>query len=169
MLTAEGCRQRRMRFWEKLVPRPDGDHVRLADPLHLNYLAGFHVDPISLNAGFGAVLILREDGYARLIHDDRLISNAAAAHVDERTVVTWYDGQSPGRGPRQLALLGTVNPAHGGLRIHDRPGDPSAGAVVATLAAMRRQKDPDELALMARCMRAPRQDMPGLWTTSNRA
>ena len=154
MLTAEGCRQRRLRFWERLAPRPDGDHVRLSDPLHLSYLAGFHVDPISLNAGFGGILILREDGHARLVHDDRLNSNAAAAHVDERTVVPWYDGQSPGRGPRQLALLSIVNPAHSGLRIHDRPGDPSAASVVATLGAMRRQKDSDELALMERCMRA---------------
>jgi Xaa-Pro aminopeptidase len=154
MLTAEGCRQRRQRFWERLAPRPEGDHVRLADPLHLNYLAGFNVDPISLNAGFGAVLIIREDGHARLIHDDRLKSAAAAAHVDERTVVPWYDGQSPGRGPRQLALLGAVNPAHGGLRIHDRLGDPYAGTTVGTLAAMRRQKDADELALLSRCMRA---------------
>src|SRR5262249_7147526 len=29
MLTAEGCRQRRLRFWERLRPRPEGDHVRL--------------------------------------------------------------------------------------------------------------------------------------------
>jgi Xaa-Pro dipeptidase len=154
MLTAEGCRQRRQRFLERLVPWPGGDHIRLADPLHLNYLAGFHVDPISLNAGFGGVLILRKDGHTRLLHDDRLKAAAAAAHVDERTVVPWYDGQSPGRGPRQLALLGGVNPAAGGFHIHDRPGDPAAAAVVGALASMRRQKGPDELALMGRCMRA---------------
>src|SRR5262245_61709664 len=52
MLTAEGCRQRRLRFWQELHPAPDSDHLRLADPLHLNYLAAFTVDPISLNAGF---------------------------------------------------------------------------------------------------------------------
>jgi Xaa-Pro aminopeptidase len=154
MLTAEGCRQRRQRFLERLDPRPQGDHIRLGDPLHLAYLAGFHVDPISLNAGFGAVLILREDGHTRLLHDDRLKNAAAAAHVDERAVVPWYDGQSPGRGPRQLALMGGGNPAQGGLRIHDRPGEPDAVAVVATLASMRRQKAPDELAALNRCMRA---------------
>ena len=168
MLTTEGCRQRRLRFWEQLDPRPEGDHVRLADPLHLAYLAGFHVDPISLNAGFGGILILRQDGRARLLHDDRLTEAAANAHVDERTVVPWYDVQSPGRGPRQLGLLGEVNPAHGGLRIHDRPGDPSAVAVVGALAHMRRQKDADERALLARCMRPPKRGTPGRERMSNR-
>jgi methionine aminopeptidase len=154
MLTAEGCRQRRRRFQELLGPWPEGDHVRLADPLHLNYLAGFYVDPISLNAGFGGVLILREDGHTRLLYDDRLKSAGEAAHVDERVVVPWYDGQSPGKGPRQLALLGGGNPAHGGMRIHDRAGDPAAVALTGTLTRMRRQKDPDELELLTRCMRA---------------
>jgi Xaa-Pro aminopeptidase len=51
-------------------------------------------------------------------------------------------------------LLGDVNPTHAGLRIHDRPGDPYAATVIKTLAAMRRQKDPDEVDLLRRCMRA---------------
>lgn len=154
MLTAEGCRQRRLRFWERLGPWADGDHVRLADPLHLNYLANFHVDPISLHAGFGGMLILRRDGHARLLHDDRLKGPAAEAHVEERTQVPWYDGKTPGIGPRQLALVASVNPSGSGLHLHDRPGDPAAAAVVTTLAAMRRQKDTDEVALLRRCMTA---------------
>src|SRR3954454_12567510 len=104
MLTAEGCLQRRRRFWERLGPGAEGDHVRLSDPLHLNYLANFHVDPISLNAGFGGVLLLRQDGQAKLLYDDRLKANAARAHVEESAVAPWYDGQSPGNGPRQLAV-----------------------------------------------------------------
>ncbi len=154
MLTAQGCRQRRLRFWQQLAGRFDGDHVRLADPMHLVYLANFYVDPISLNAGFGGVLLLRSDGQARLLSDDRLKGPAGKAHVDERTVVPWYDGQSPGKGPRQLALVAAVNPAHAGLHIHDRPGDPDAALVITTLAQMRRQKDDDELAVLRRCMRA---------------
>lgn len=154
MLTAEGCRQRRARLWDRLQPWTDGDHLRLADPLHVTYLTGFHVDPISLNAGFGAVLVLRQDGHTRLIVDDRLKGLAAQAHVDERTVVPWYDGQSPGRGPRQLALIDAVNPTGSGLRFHDRPGDPSAAAVVKAIAELRRQKDDDELALLRQSVRA---------------
>jgi Xaa-Pro aminopeptidase len=153
MLTPEGCLQRRRRLWKRLDPKPDSDHLRLSDPLHLIYLANFHVDPISLNAGFGGALLLREDGHAKLLHDDRLKDAAARAHVEDRAVVPWYDGQSPGRGPRQLALLQDVNPAHAGLRIHDRIGDPYAATVIATIAALRRQKDADEIAVLKRCVR----------------
>src|SRR5438067_6933614 len=129
MLTAEGYRQRRRRFWERLDPKPEGDHLRLSDPLHLAYLANFHIDPFSLGAGFGGYLLLRRDGQAKLLHDNRLPKSVDEAHVEERVVVPWYDGQSPARGPRQLALLEAVNPSHAGLRVHDRPGDPYAAVV----------------------------------------
>ncbi len=154
MLTAQGCRQRRQRLWSRLDPPPDSDHLRLSDPIHLTYLANFHVDPFSLGAGFGGYLLLRQDGQAKLLHDDRLPKSVDAAHVEERTVVPWYTGQAPARGPRQLALLQTVNPTLGGLRIHDRPGDPYAATVIRTVAEMRRQKDADEVDLLRRCMRA---------------
>jgi Xaa-Pro dipeptidase len=154
MLTAEGCRQRRQRLWSRLDPPPDSDHLRLSDPIHLMYLANFHVDPFSLGAGFGGYLLLRRDGQAKLLHDDRLPKSVTESHVEERTVVPWYTGQAPGRGPRQLALLQAVNPSLGGLRIHDRPGDPYAATVIRTVAEMRRQKDPDEVELLRRCMRA---------------
>jgi Xaa-Pro aminopeptidase len=77
-----------------------------------------------------------------------------AAHVEERRIVPWYDLQSPGHGPRQLAVLEAVNPHGAGLRIHDRPGDPYAATVITTLAGMRRRKDADELTVLRRCMRA---------------
>src|SRR5215831_3480506 len=147
MLTAEGCRQRRVALWQQLDPPPDSDYLLLSDPIHLMYLANFWVDPISLGAGFGGYLLVRKDGHAKLLHDNRLPKSVEEAHVEEREVISWYDGQSPGRGPRQLALLAAVNPAHTGLRIHDRPGDPYAATVINTLAAMRRQKDADEIEL----------------------
>ncbi len=154
MLSAEGCGERRRRLWERLDPKPESDHLRLAHPIHLMYLANFSVDPFSLGAGFGGILLVRKDGHAKLLHDNRLPRSVEQAHVEEREVVPWYDGQSPGRGPRELALLGAVNPAHGGLRFHDRPGDPYAATVITTLAEMRRRKDPDEVELLRRCMRA---------------
>ena len=154
MLTAEGCRGRRQRLWQQLQPPPDSDHLRLADPIHLAYLANFSVDPFSLGAGFGGYLLVRNDGHAKLIHDNRVPKSVEQAHVEDRTVVPWYDGKSPGRGPRQLALLGSVNPSHTGLRIHDRPGDPYAATVINTVADMRRCKDPDEVELLRHCMRA---------------
>jgi len=154
MLSAIGCSERRQRFWKLLDPPPESDHVILSDPLHLTYLANYWVDPISLGAGFPAYLIVRKDGHAKLLHEDRAPRSTAQAHAEETRVSHWYDGQSPGKGPRQLACLESVNPSRQGLRIHDRPGDVYAPTVVGTLAQMRRQKDPDEIAVLRLCMRA---------------
>jgi Xaa-Pro dipeptidase len=165
MLTAEGCRQRRLRLWERLDPKPDSDHLVLSDPLHLMYLANFFVDPFSLGGGSRGFLIVRQDGHAILIHDNRLPHTVDEAHFDERRVVPWYDGQSPARVPRELALIASVNPTGHGMRVHDRPGDPYAGTLVGTLAAMRRQKDSDEIELMRRCMKA--SDAGHVWARAN--
>jgi Xaa-Pro aminopeptidase len=169
MLTAEGCQRRRERLWQRLDPKPQGDYLLLADPLHLMYLANFWIDPFSLGTDFGAFLLLRKDGHATLIYDRRAPKSVEEAHIDDRQVTNWYDGQSPGKGPRQLALLDTVlslTPTQKGpLRVHDRMGDPSCMAVVSTLAAMRRQKDADEVDLLRRCMRAT--DAGHAWAREN--
>jgi Xaa-Pro aminopeptidase len=165
MLTAEGCRQRRLRLWEQLDPKPESDHLRLADPLHLVYLANFHVDPISSSAEFGGYLLLRKDGHATLIHDNRLPKSAQDAHVDETRVVEWYNGLSPAHGPRRLVPLERVNPTGHGLRIHDRIGDPSASALIHSITAMRRRKDADEIALMRKCMRTT--EAGHVWARAN--
>ncbi len=154
MLTAEGCLQRRVALWQALDPPPDADFLLLSDPIHLMYLANFCVDPISLGAGFPGYLLVRRDGHAKLLHDNKLSHAVEEAHVEERRPVVWYDGQSPAHGPRQLAVLESVNPSRTGMRVHDRPGDPYASVVIHALAQMRRQKYPDEIALMRRCMRA---------------
>ena len=137
MLTADGCRGRRQRFWQELGPLPAHDHLLLADPLHLMYLANFFVDPFSLGAGFRGYLLLRKDVQAKLIHDNRLPNSVEEAHVEERRVVPWYDGQSPGRGPRQLAVLESVNPEGSGVRVHDRPGDPYAATFCIKVSSKR--------------------------------
>jgi Xaa-Pro dipeptidase len=154
MLTAEGCRQRRVALWQRLDPPPESDYLLLCDPIHLMYLANFWVDPISLGAGFPGYLMVRKDGHAKLLYDNRLPHSVDEAHVEERRPVVWYDGQSPAHGPRQLAVLESVNPSRSGMRVHDRPGDPYAAVVIHTIAQMRRQKAADEIALLRRCMRA---------------
>lgn len=154
MLTAEGCRQRRERLWQRLDPPPESDHLVLADPRHLIYLANCFVTPFCLGAGFPGFLILRKDGHAKLIQDNRLPETVEQAHVEKREVVSWYDGQSPPRDPRLLAPLAAVNPQGTGMRIHDRVGDPYASVLIHALADMRRQKDPDELNVLRQCMRA---------------
>jgi Xaa-Pro aminopeptidase len=154
MLTAEGCRQRRVRLWQRLNPPPESDYLLLGDPIHLEYLANFYVDPFSLGAGFPGYLFVRRDGVGKLIYNDRMPGSVKEAHADDRRVVNWYDGQSPAKGPRQLAPLQGVNPEGRGLRVHDRLGDPYASVLVNTLADLRRQKDPDEISVLRQCMRA---------------
>ena len=82
-----------LRLWEQLDPKPDGDHLVLSDPMHLMYLANFTVDPFSLGAGFRGYLIVRKDGHAKLLHDNRLPKSVEQAHVEDRRIVPWYDGQ----------------------------------------------------------------------------
>jgi Xaa-Pro dipeptidase len=91
MITAEGCRQRRLRLWQNFDPQPPSDHLRLTDPIHLAWLANFHVDPISSSADFSGFLTVRKDGHALLIHDKRLAAAGDLSFVDERKVVPWYD------------------------------------------------------------------------------
>lgn len=154
MLSADRCLKRRQRLWQQLDPPPEHDYLVLSDPIHLMYLANFWVDPISLGAGFPGFLILRKDGQAKLLYDNRLPKSVNQAHVEEMRPVMWYDSQAPGKGPRQLACLEAVNPSRNGMRIHDRPGDVYAPTVIHTLAQMRRQKDEDEIEVLRACMRA---------------
>src|SRR4051794_29284449 len=114
MLTSEGCRERRRRFLGRLG---HAGPVLLGDPLHLRYFANFHVEPMSLGADFGGLLLLQADGRAELFHDNRLPKSVEQSHADERTPLTWYTGQEPGQGPRRLMLRSVVEQQGG--RIHD--------------------------------------------------
>jgi Xaa-Pro dipeptidase len=165
MLTAEGCRARRRRLWQLLDPLPPNDYLLLSDPVHLTYLANYWADPISLGTDFHAYLLVRKDGYGKLLYADRAPKSVQQAHADEKRAVLWYDSQSPARGPRQLAILEQVNPVRDGLRVHDRPGDPLAAQVTGTIAQMRRQKDADEIDVLRQCMRAT--DAGHAWARAN--
>src|SRR5581483_3306206 len=160
MLTAEGCRARRQRFLERLKPTAA---VVLADPLHLRYFANFYVEPMSLGADFGGLLVIRPDGHTTLYHDNRLPRTAELAHADERVPVTWYTGQEPGRGPRGMVLRPVLE-ANGG-RIHDSLADPLAPQIFNIVSGLRRRKDPDEIEVLKTCMRAT--DAGHAWGRAN--
>lgn len=160
MLTAEGCAARRRRLLERL--RPQGPLV-LADAIHLRYLANFYVDPFSLGADFGGLLVLQPDGGSMLFHDHRLPKSVEAAHVDAREAVKWYDGVSPGQGPRRLVLKPALD-ALGG-RIHDSLPDPMCDAVTLAIADLRRVKDDDEVSILGTCCRAGEAGMA--WARAN--
>src|SRR5262245_5982137 len=145
MLTADGCRDRRRRLVERLDGGVPADGLLLGDPLHLIYLAYYFVDPFSLGADYNGLLRLFPDGRTVLFRENRAPKSVEAAHVDERVVVPWYDGQTPGRGPRRLALNAALGETY---RVHDRPGDPMAQPIVEAVAELRRRKDADELAIL---------------------
>jgi Xaa-Pro dipeptidase len=149
MLTADGCRARRQRLLDALK---SAHPVVLADPVHLRYFANFHVEPMSLGADFGGLLVLRPDGHATLYHDNRLPKTVELAHADERTPVIWYTGQDPGDGPRRMLLRPVVEITGG--RIHDSLADALAPQLFEVVTEMRRRKDPDEIELLKTCMRA---------------
>ena len=135
MLTAEGCRGRIARFLDRLRPSAP---IALGDPLHLCYFANAYWDPFSLGADFGGTLLIRPDGHTTLRYDSRSPKSVDAAFADEREITKWYDGQSPGRGSRRLI----------------QPTAPEESArIQETVDELRRSKDPDELALLHRCMR----------------
>ena len=152
MLTTEGCRNRRLRLWQALNGKLHVPELVLADPIHLRYFANFYVDPFSLGGDFGGLLVLRPDGHATLYHDKRLPGSVNEAHVDNREVIPWYDGQSSGNGPRRMAILPALK-AHGG-RIHDSLADEVGPLLIETISQMRRRKDPDEIEALKSCMRA---------------
>lgn len=151
MLSADHCRKRRRRLAEALNPR---ETLWLSHPDSLRYLAGFHVDPFSLGHGFGGVLALEPDGHATLWHDDRMPESVGLAHADTTIVVPWYDGRTPARGLRTLAVADAL-PAGWPGWFHDQPGrDETRRRLARVLAALRRRKDPDELAVVEHCCRA---------------
>jgi Xaa-Pro aminopeptidase len=149
MLTADGCRERRRRFLDRLQPT---EPLLLADPIHLRYLANFHVEPFSLGADYGGILELEPHGRATLYHDNRMPNAVLHAHADEQFALPWYTGQEPGQGARRMILRRVVEDRRG--RIHDSLSDPLAPQIHAILADHRRRKDPDEVATLKACMRA---------------
>lgn len=147
MTTAEGCQARRT----ELLRRFPHD-LLLADALHLRYFANCYVDPFSLGADFFALLHLRADGHAKLFHDGRLPKSIEQAHVDVVEVLRWYDGKTPGRGSRRLMLQQALQQT-GIAQPHDELSHPLAAQLSTVISAMRRHKQPDEVAQLRECMR----------------
>lgn len=160
MLSAESCRTRRQRLLEKLKP---SQPLLLSDPNHLRYLANFHVDPFHFSGDQGGLLRLRPDGHATIVYDNKLPHSVRQAHVDETVIIPWYDGLSPGQGPRQRVFQPFIE--KNGGRVHDSLGDPQAPALIDAMVELRRRKDLDELAIIKKCMKAT--DVGHAWARKN--
>ncbi len=182
MLTKEGCLARRTRLWNA-VP-DDCEWLLIADPRHVLYLSNFLVHPLTFSAGERAWLLLERDGKATLLGDNfTLRSRAGEPFIDDEVMVKWYDHQHSVIN-RDHALLvaseliskrladrnGAVEAEwlpigafevlgldHERHSVRREAGDTeSSGAVDlgTTLRTLRRQKHPDEIALLKECMRA---------------
>jgi len=148
MLTAEGCRTRRGRLLDRLLPK---EPLLLGDPLMLRYFAGLTIDPFSLGADYGALLKIEPTGETHLHYDARVPKSVEASHVDRRTPIVWYDGKSPGLGARRESLRSVVE-TNGG-RVHDHWCNPLSARLWAMTDELRRAKDADEIETLKTCMR----------------
>jgi Xaa-Pro aminopeptidase len=171
MPTAEGCKDRRTRLWERVRQAPGGEAVRailITDPRHLVYLADYYPTPFIFRShGQTAALLIDADGKAILFADANCRMFADEAHVDERILFTWYDGKHSAP-PRKSSFAG-----HLSLEIQWRLGDATIGVepsnlpglfcerltgakfdVEPILHSMKRNKDADEIAILRRSMDA---------------
>ncbi len=162
MLTAAGCRARVSRLLAALRP---AEPLLLGDPLHLRYFANWSVDPFSLGADFGGFLKIDPDGKTTLYYDHRTSKSVDLAFASERVGVKWYDGQTPGQGPRRMILRDVVELAGTRWHVHDAVNDADAAVIHQIVGEMRRAKDPDEIAALRACMRAT--DAGHAWARAN--
>lgn len=169
MLTAEGCADRRFRFWDALPD--DYEWAVIADPRHVNYLSRFFVNPISFSTCERALLFLERSGRAALIADNFTLRSASCPPlVDEEITEKWYDHRHAvmNRDHCLFRLLKEVAPRMAGRRglieaewlpvgavdelgLNDETRALELGTI---LRQLRRQKEPDEVALLELCMQA---------------
>lgn len=182
MLTKDGCLARRERLW-KTIPS-DLEWALIADPRHVHYFSNFLVNMLSFSGGERGWLLLERSGKATLLSDNfAWIARTGEPHIDEHIQVGWYDHQHSVKN-RDHALLEAVGRVSERLfgrdgvveaewlpvgafeslgldrethsvrkekRIEARREPVDLGTVIRSL---RRQKEPDEIALIRSCIRA---------------
>jgi Xaa-Pro aminopeptidase len=169
MLTAEGCAARRHRLWELLSERCDV--LVVGDPSHLTYLAAYVPSPFVFRTVESGALLVLEPDRAILVADDMLGPFLERTHVDERFAPVWYDGNHSApyrRGQLVATALGRLAKIPGrrmgvelscvpsglveDLRV-ERPGLEIVD-IGPLIRPLRRSKDPDEVEILRRSMRA---------------
>jgi Xaa-Pro aminopeptidase len=169
MLTADGCRARRTRLWDALEQKPDW--ILISEPRHLIYFAGFYATPVIFRTqNASALLILGADGSSALVTDNMLGIYAEQAHVDERVLAGWYNGNTSAP-ERQAVLVGAgleaMQTREGGhlgfdqmvpsevcLQLASARRGLRTTFINAASRTLMRRKDPDEVALMRRIVGA---------------
>jgi Xaa-Pro aminopeptidase len=162
-LTAEGCKARR----EKLIASTQADLFIINNPRHIFYFSGLFVTQLLLSGwGLNSLLIDSSTGKTTLIIQNNLKGQAGAAQVDEVIDWLWYDGGSASISGVDLfgGAVDALNQqivSYAGKRIGVEMGWLPFGAKVdhsldinPAILALRRQKHPDELALIREAIAA---------------
>lgn len=172
MLSEEGCKRRRARLWE-IVPK-EVSWLVVADPRHVNYLAGFWINPVSFSFGERAILLLERDGRGALACDNFASdSSIGKPFADQVVVGPWYDHRHsvPNRDHVLFdAFAKIANRLRGGrglveaewlplgayreLARIDRVEVSEGPSLGGLLRSLRRTKEADEIEVLKRCMRA---------------
>jgi Xaa-Pro aminopeptidase len=169
MLTAAGCAARRERLWKSLSP--DLDVLIVGDPSHLVYLAGYTPSPFVFRTAESAALLLLEPGRSTLVGDNLLGPYLERTFVDEVVAPVWYDGRRSTLYRRNRLVTSVLErlAAMPGRRLGVELASVPAGLVEGLRAArpgielmdigpvirrLRRAKDPDELEVLRRSIRA---------------
>ncbi len=169
MLTAQGSKLRRDRLW-RAVPS-ECDLLLVADPSHLIYLAAFAPSPFVFRTVESGALLILEPDRATLVADDMLGPFLDLAFADEIVAPCWYDGNHSAPHRRIQLVQTTLNrlsrmPAKRiGVELSSVPAGVIEGLrsarpgleildIAPIIRKLRRSKDPDEIEVLLRSMRA---------------
>lgn len=177
MLTSDGCRQRRQRLWDRI---PDeAQWLLVGDGRHIQYLSGFRIHPLSFSADQRALLLLLRDGRTILLADNFTKRSASTEFfVDQEIIVPWYTHRrsvanrddalcdalqdadellsaAPGIiEPEGISEMLAATVAENAMwQFNDRVTS-EPGTLGDLLRVLRRNKLPDEIALLRHCMTA---------------
>jgi Xaa-Pro aminopeptidase len=159
-LTPEGCAARRSRLWQAL-PEPC-DVLVITAPESLIYLANYAPSPFVFNSVEAAAALLLWPDRSILIGDNLLRPFLDRSCVDEVVCLDWYTARKSAPGRRIRLAEGVAEQLS--LRSAHRFGVESLGLgslavsrqciLDPVIRKLRRAKDPDELALIRRSVRA---------------
>lgn len=179
MLTQAGCQARRERLWQAL---PDSiESVLVTDPRHVHYFANFWIPPYNFSDKERGWLLLDRGGKATLLGDNFSLKSTSVGEpiVDEVIGRTWYDHRHAAKN-RDHVLIDALKQVFGPFDVDrcliEAESTPLLAAdllsgvsskatcsidgksIETTLGTLirrlRRQKEPDELALLNQCMKA---------------
>lgn len=180
MLTQEGCSQRQQNLWNRLPSTIDW--VLIGDARHVQYFCGFRVNPLSFSADQKALLLLQRDGSSILLADNFTRRTCTCdVHATAEEIFPWYThkksvinrddalvkallerrnvwstghGLTEVEGVCELAAATVTEHADSQFAGFTNADGESLTTLGAVIRDLRRQKLPDEVALLKRCMQA---------------